>query len=140
MLFDDLKKANLMAMKNKDLAAKGILPVVINKVMLLGYEKKAKGETLEDSDVLQLIQKTLKELDEEIHAFEEAKRDEKVEELNKQKAVLSGYLPKQLTEEEIKAEIAKLEDKTLPSIMKHFKTNFAGKVDMKLVSTIAKTL
>ena len=36
--------------------------------------------------------------------------------------------PLQLTEEEIRAEIAKLEDKSMPSIMKHFKTNFAGKV------------
>ena len=31
-------------------------------------------------------------------------------------------------------------DKSIPSVMKHFKTNFAGKVDMGLVSKIAKSI
>ena len=43
-----------------------------------------------------------------------------------------------LSEEEIRAEIAKLEDKSIPSIMKHFKANFAGKCDMGLVNKIAR--
>ena len=43
-----------------------------------------------------------------------------------------------LSEEEIKKEIASLEDKSLPAVMKHFKTNFAGKVEMGLVSKIAR--
>ena len=43
-----------------------------------------------------------------------------------------------LSEQEIKTEINNLVDKSMPSIMKYFKTNFAGKVDMSLVSRIAK--
>ena len=34
-------------------------------------------------------------------------------------------------------EISKLEDKSIPSVMKHFKVNFAGKCDMRMVSKIA---
>ena len=34
--------------------------------------------------------------------------------------------------------IANLEDKSMPSIMRHFKANFAGKVDMQLVNKIAR--
>ena len=55
-----------------------------------------------------------------------------------QKEVLVKYLPQMMSEEEIKAEIAKLEDKSIPSVMKHFKANFAGKVDMGLVNKIAR--
>ena len=43
-----------------------------------------------------------------------------------------------MSEDEIKAEINKLEDKSIPSVMKHFKANFAGKVDMSLVNKIAR--
>lgn len=45
-----------------------------------------------------------------------------------------------MSEDEIRAEIDKLSDKSMPSIMKHFKTNFAGKVEMSLVSKIAKSI
>jgi hypothetical protein len=40
--------------------------------------------------------------------------------------------------EEIREIISTLDDKSMPSVMKHFKTNYQGKVDMKLVSNIAK--
>ena len=138
MLFDDLKKANLMAMKNKDMVAKGILPVVINKAMLLNIELKAKNQELVDADVLNIIQKAIKELDDEILAFTNANRAEKAEELKAQQDYLRQYLPKQLTAEEIREEIAKLADKSVPSVMKHFKANFNGQCDMKLVNTVAK--
>ena len=138
MLFDDLKKANLMAMKNKDMVAKGILPVVINKAMLLNIELKAKNQEMVDADVLNIIQKAIKELDGEILAFTNANRAEKAEELKAQQDYLRQYLPKQLTADEIREEIAKLADKSVPSVMKHFKANFNGQCDMKLVNTVAK--
>ena len=51
----------------------------------------------------------------------------------------SGTDPIPLTEEEIRKEISTLDDKSLPNVMKHFKTNFQGKVDMGLVSKIARS-
>ena len=41
-------------------------------------------------------------------------------------------------EEEIKNIIANMDDKSIPSVMKHFKANYAGKVDMSLVNKIAR--
>ncbi len=140
MLLDTLKKENMIALKEKDQNKRGILSIVINKCMLVGIEKKTKGEELIDADVLQQINKTIKELDEEIRGFQEVNRIEKVEELSYQRNYLSAFLPTQLTEEEIRNEINKLEDKTMPSIMKHFKANFNGLCDMKLVGEIAKKL
>jgi hypothetical protein len=137
MLFDDLKKANMEALKAKDATARAALGLAINKAMLLKIEKRSKNEELTDNDVLVIINKSIKELDEEILAFKNANRAEKVEELEAQRKVLEVYLPKMLSEDEIRSEIAKLEDKSMPAVMKHFKANFAGRVDMKLVNKIA---
>ena len=88
MLFEDLKKENMLALKNKDAAARSILPIVINKAMLVKIDKREKGEELLDTDVITVINKTIKELDEEIAAFKTAGRDKQVEELTEQKKVI----------------------------------------------------
>ena len=65
---------------------------------------------------------------------------EEVATINEQKATLEKYLPKMLTADEIKAIILKLDDKTIPAVMKHFKMNYNGACDMKLLSEVLKTL
>ncbi len=140
MLFDDLKKENIEAMKEKNLMKRGILPVVINKVMLQQIELKSKGNELKDEDVLQIISKTIKELNDEAETFKNANRLEKYEELTNQAEYLKSFLPKQLTKDEIKDIISKLDDKSMPAIMKYFKANYNGKCDMKDVNEIAKSL
>lgn len=134
MNIDDFKKVKIEAMKAKDKDAVTALNAVINKLMLAGIEKKAVGETLADEDVTKILQKTVNELTEERAGFEKAGRAETVASLDKQIETVKKYLPKLLSEDEIKAIIATLEDKSVPSVMKHFKSNYAGKVDMKVVN------
>ena len=138
MLLVDLKKANMEALKEKNSNARAIYSVVINKCMLLEINKKEKGETLEDSDVISLIQKTLKELEDEISNFEKVNNASKVELLKEQMEYIKKFLPSMLKDDEISSIINELADKSIPSIMKHFKVNYAGKCDMSLVSKIAK--
>ena len=57
-----------------------------------------------------------------------------------QEEIISAYLPKMMSEEEVRSEIEKLDDKSMPSIMKHFKANFQGKADMGMVNKIARSL
>lgn len=140
MLLDTLKKENMEALKNKDQIKRGILPVVINKVMLESIELKAKGEVLKDSDIERIISKTIKELDDEAELFKKANREEKFNELQAQKAYIASFLPKQMTIEEITAVINSLEDKSIGAVMKHFKANYAGKCDMKLVNEALKNI
>ncbi len=140
MLIDDLKQANLEALKNRDKTARAILSVVINKYNLLAIELSSKGKTIADSDLLSIIQKSLKELDDEYQGYASVGNQEKTKDIELQRKVLEAYLPKMLTEEEIKEEILKLEDRSIPSVMKHFKENFAGKVDMGLVNRLARLL
>ena len=42
--------------------------------------------------------------------------------------------------EEIRDIINSLEDKSVPSVMKHFKMNYAGSVDMSLVNSVLRSL
>ena len=138
MLLQDLQKANIEAMKAHDQNARAILSVVISRCKLLEVELRSKGTELSDADVLGIIQKIIKELGDEREGYLKTNNLERAKLIEEQAEIIKVYLPKQLTEEEILAEINKLEDKSIPSIMKHFKTNFAGKVDMSLVSRLAR--
>lgn len=134
MIFDDLKKANMEAMKAHDQNARGVYSVLINKCMLKSVELKTQNVSLTDGDTLVLINKTIKELDEEYETYKKAGREEQASVIAYQKGLLEKYLPKLMSEEEIESEITKLDDKSLKNVMIHFKTNFQGKCDMKLVS------
>ena len=140
MLLDELKKANIEAMKAKDKDARSVLSVVLTKCQLLIVEANANGKEFGDPQVLEVIQKVLKELSDEKEGYKKVNNAERVASIGHQEEVIKAYLPKQLTREEIIEEINKLEDKSMPSVMKHFKVNFAGKVDMSLVSQIARGL
>lgn len=140
MLYDTLKKENMEALKNKDQIKRGILPVLLNKIMLESIELKAKGEELKDSDVERIISKTIKELDDEAELFKKASREEKYNELVAQKEYIKSFLPKQMTLDEIISVINSLNDKSIGSVMKHFKANYAGKCDMKLVNEALKKI
>ena len=140
MLIEELKKANIEAMKNKEKDRRAILSVVITRYQLRQVEAKAQGKEIGDTELLEIIQKVIKELGDEKEGYLKVGNTAMAESIDVQISTLNGYLPKQLSEEEIRAEIAKLDDKSLPNIMKHFKTNFAGKVNMALVSQIARSL
>ena len=140
MLIDDIQKANIEAIKARDAEAKGVLSIIISRYKILKTEPGASNKEITDGDILTLIQKVLKELSDEKEGYIKVNNVERVNFISKQENVLKTFLPAQLSEEEIRNEIAKLDDKSLPSIMKHFKTNFAGKVDMSLVSQIARSL
>lgn len=140
MLINDLQKANIEAMKAKDQDARSILSVVLTKYKLQEVEARAAGKTIGDAELLSIIQKVLKELSDEKEGYVKVANQERVDSITRQENVIKGYLPQQLSEDEIRAEIAKLDDKSLPNIMKHFKMNFAGKVDMSKVSQIARSL
>ena len=140
MLIDQLKKENILALKEKNENKRAILSVVINKYMILGYEAKAKNKELNDADLIQVINKTLKELEEEKSNFLSLNRMDKVNDIDAQINTIKSYVPKMMSEEEIKEVILSLDDKSIPSVMKHFKTNYAGKCDMALVNKVLKSL
>lgn len=134
------KKEKIQAMKDRNKSAQTALDLVVNKILLATIDKRAKGEELNDADIVSILQKCEKELIEEKEGFAKAGRSENVALLEEQIATVKKYLPTLMSKEEIKAEIEKLEDKSIPSVMKHFKNNFAGKCDMKVVNEVLRSL
>ena len=57
-----------------------------------------------------VLRKIVKELNESIEAFEKGKREDLVSEYQKQLEIVSFYLPKELSDEELKNEIKKIID------------------------------
>lgn len=140
MLLEDLKKEKVVYMKEKNKEAVNAMNALINKAMLLTIEKRKDGGELTDADVDVLLQKTEKELIEEQVAYKNAGREDTVQSLEVQLETIRKYLPKLLSDEEIKEKILSLSDRSMPTVMKHFKANYNGKVDMKRVGIVLKQI
>ena len=136
MILDEIKKANLEAMKQKNTIARSIYSVLLNKFMLENIKKREKGEELTDVDAVQILQKSLKELEEEKSNYEKVSNVQEVENLKAQIAIVKSYLPEMLSEAKIEEIIKGLEDKNIGSVMKHFKQNYNGKCDMNTVRSV----
>ena len=140
MIIEEINKANIDALKNKNESAKTILSIVKNKLKLAEIDKRSKGEVLQESDCVQILQKTIKELCEEKENYEKVNNAIEAENIEKQKQVISAFLPQMLSQEKIKEIILSLDDKSIPAVMKHFKANYSGKVDMRDVNIVLKSL
>jgi len=136
MLIDEIKKANMQAMKDHDADKRAAYSMVISRYQ--GLLTSGKGGEVKDEDVIAILMKFSKELEEEAKGYLDAGRQESYEATLAQKEAVALFLPKLLSEEEIKQIIAGLEDKSIPAVMKYFKANYAGKVDMSLVSKLAR--
>lgn len=93
-LFQDLKTA----MKDKDTVRKNTIQLV--RAGVLQIEKDNHVE-LDDDGVLDVIAKELKKRRDSLPEFEKSGRTDLIDNLNKEIEVLLGYLPEQLTEDEI---------------------------------------
>ena len=135
----DLKKEKMQALKAHDAVKGAILGVLISAYQKNEIEKKAKGQEMTDADMVAVLNHALKELQDEKAMYESGNRKEEVEKTEAQMAVVKGYLPVMMSEEEIRKVIESLADKSIKSVMVEFKTKYAGKADMGLVSRIAKS-
>ena len=136
MLQTQIKNDMVKAWKAGELQVKSVLSLLLGKIKNKCIDNKV--EELPDADVLVLIQKFLKELEDERNSFAKVGRAEKVDELTFQINVVQDYLPQRLSEDQIRIEISKLDDKSMKAIMTYFKNNYSGQVDMSLVSKIAR--
>lgn len=140
MLYDEIKKANIQAMKDKDVVARSFYSVLLNKIMLENIKKREKGGAVDDADISNILQKTIKELEEEKENYNKVGNAEEVANIGTQIEIAKKYLPKMLSNDEIKEIILSLPDKTIPFVMKYFKQNYNGKCDMRNVQEVLKSL
>ena len=108
------------------------------------YEIDSK-EPADDSKVLQIINKMIKQRMDSIDQFDAGGRSDLAEKERDEVSVLSKYKPKQLTEEEIVSIVEKAINETQANSMQDIwkvmgilKSSIAGKADMGIVSKIVK--
>lgn len=146
MLFDQISKDIIAAMKAKD---KVRLEALRNIKKFFIEAKTAPGanDELTDEQALKILAKLSKQGHETAALFKEKGRDDLYEEEEGQARVIDEYLPKQLSEEEIEAEVRKIIAETGASTMKDMgrvmgqaSKAMAGRADGKIISTIVKRL
>lgn len=135
-LTNDLKAA--MKEQNKELLS--VLRMVKGAIQM--EEIKVKHE-LSDDEVIAIIGKQIKTRKESIVEFEKGGRNDLIEKTNEEINMLNVYMPKQLSEEEIKAEIDKVFEELKPASNEMGKimqalSNLKGKADMGLISKLVK--
>ena len=148
-LLKQLRKDNMMAMKEHDTVKKGVLGMVISAIALA---EKEKGVELSKEDELTYVQRELKQTRDSLQQTP-ASRTDLIEETKKKIEILESYLPKQLSAEEIKEAIEKiLSEKGLEPVkkgnagnltvkqMKEMMAQYKGQVDGKLVNQVLGTL
>lgn len=106
--------------------------------MLEGIRRREKGEELTDADVVGVLQKAVKELAEEAENYIKAGNQAEADNIKEQIKIVEKYLPEMLSKEKIKEIILALPDKSIPCVMKHFKANYNGTCDMRLVQEVLK--
>ena len=61
----ELKKAKMVALKNKDTNAQNVMGVLIAAYQKAESDKKVKGQEMTDADMVSILNKVLKELEDE---------------------------------------------------------------------------
>lgn len=141
-IFETIRKDSLAARKAGDKVRATLLVTLMSEIQAAG--KTAEDRSAPSDDIsISIIKKFIKNAD----ATAEAARDNIMAEVNAygEVLILETYLPKQLTEDEIKTIIAGLKvggpnimEPTMSNIMGYFKTLYAGKYDGALVAKYAK--
>jgi len=138
MILDNIKKANIQALKDKNTSLRSLYSVFLTKIKLLEISKRESGEQITEVEVIATIQKMLKELEEEKINYEKVGHHDNVSELTNQINTLSNFLPLMMSEKEIYDIISNMPDRSIPTVMRKFKSDFAGKCDMRLVGEVLK--
>ena len=137
----DLKNA----MKNKDEIVLSTLRML--KAAIKNKEIEKRGQALTNAEILEVFQKQAKQRKESIADFEKAKREDLLKKERAELAVLEGYLPKQLSDEELKSIVqgaiqtsgAKFKA-DMGKVMKEVMAQAAGRADGKRISQVVQEL
>jgi len=105
MLRQKLQDDQITALKSGEKTKLNVLRFILSQVKNKEIDKKS---LLDDEETMAVLRKVIKELKESVEAFEKGGRTELAEDNKKQLEVASSYLPKEITDDELKQEIEKV--------------------------------
>lgn len=134
------------AMKSKDEAALRGLRAIKAEIIKAKTEPGAGGE-IDEATEQKFLQKMMKQRRDSLEIFEKQGREDLATKEREEMAIIEKFLPKQLTEDEIKAAVAAIIAETgassaadMGKVMGVASKQLAGKADGKTISTIVKQL
>jgi uncharacterized protein YqeY len=134
MLLDRINSDLHASVLASDVLRRDTLRMLVSE---LNYKKIEVQKDLSDADVVSVLQKEVKKRNEAILSWEASGRTESADKERQELAILQTYLPAQMSEEEIKQEIERLNlPKDFASAMKIVAPHFKGRADGKLVAKI----
>ena len=125
------------AFRAKNTVAKNLLSVIKGEIQTI--EKNTGVETLSDDEITKILNKTVKSLNETLKSL--APVDGKGEDILQavaELAILQGYLPKQMSKDEITQKIVELKESGVTNIGQIMKEFASLPVDRKIVSEVIK--
>lgn len=139
-LNDDMKQA----MRNQDKFKLSVIRMVRSSIKNLEIDLK---RTLNDDEVLDILNRELKQRKDSLQEFEKAGRDDLAESVKAEIEIICEYLPQQLSEEEIKAivqqtirEIGASSKADMGKVMSALMPKVKGRADGKLVNQTVQQL
>ena len=137
-LAQDLK----LSMKEKDLIRKNTVQSI--RAAILQVEKDNLTE-LDDDAIIDVIAKELKKRKDVLPDYEKSGREELITQLNREIEIVMGYLPSQLSEDELDEIVKNAVESTgassmkdMGKIMSEVMPKIKGRADGKLVNALAK--
>lgn len=132
------------AMKAKDTVALASLRSVKSEI-LKAKTATGGGEEMTEADELKLVQKLVKQRKDSAAVYQEQNRPDLAEPELAEAAIIEQFLPAQLSEEEIEAEVKKIiastgadSMKDMGKVMGMASKNLAGRADGKTISNLVK--
>ena len=139
-ILEDLK----MSMKEKNEVRKNAVQMV--RAAILQVEKD-NGITLEDEKIIQIIAKEVKKRKDSLDDYIKGGREDIVKQVEEEINILSEYLPKQLSKEEIEKMVKEIIEqvgaesiKDMGKVMKEAKEKIGARADGKAINEVVKEL
>ena len=139
-LLEDLKNS----MKEKNIVRKNVIQMV--RAAILQIEKD-KGIEVDDNKILEIIAKEVKTRNDSLEDFEKGGREDLVKQAKEEIEILSEYLPKQLTREELREklevkvkEVGATTIKDMGKVMKVAKEQIGTAADGRSINEVVKEI
>ena len=134
------------AMKAKDSVRLASVRAIKAAIMLAKTAEGGNGEVT-DPEIVKIIQKLVKQRKESAQQYTDAGRPELAENELAEAAAMEGYLPKQLSEAEVEAELVKIiaevgatQPSDMGKVMGVATKRLAGLAEGRVISTLVKKL
>ncbi len=142
-LLNELKEAQKDAMRSKDKKALGTIRMALAAVKQREVDERIE---LNDTDVLQILTKMVKQRQESITQFEKGGREDLADIEKQEIEIIKRFLPQPLTDEEVSgiidnaiASTGAENMKDMGKVMGQIRGQLQGRADMGVVSGIIKS-